>query len=83
MSLLSAHHETPSQPVRRARRTDPTCPALRFFGARSLRDARGSAANVLAAAGRCPRCARVLSQRFERLGSTLFHDDDPRALNPV
>jgi hypothetical protein len=77
MSLLSSH----GQPVaRRVRRPDPFCPALRFFGAFSLRDARDAAANVLAAAGHCPRCTRVLAQRFDKLGSTLFYDDDPRAL---
>lgn len=28
----------------------------------------------------CSRCARVLSQLADRVGSTLFYDDDPRAL---
>ena len=55
--------------------------ALCFFDAISVDEAQPAAKEVIAGVSRCPRCSRVLAQRFDRLGSNLFYDDDPRELS--
>jgi len=54
--------------------------ALRHFNATALAEALPAARELISGVVHCPRCSRVLSQRFDRLGSTLFYDDDPRKL---
>ena len=54
--------------------------AFRYFDAASFSAARRLALAAYVDAQRCPRCRRVLAERFDRLGSTLFSDDDPREL---
>jgi hypothetical protein len=54
--------------------------ALRYFHATCLSEAAGPARNAIASAARCRCCSHVIAQRFERIGSTLFYDDDPRTL---
>jgi hypothetical protein len=57
------------------------CPkALRLLGAERWGEARLRAVAALAAAFRCPCCSRLLSHLRERIGSTLFVDDDPESL---
>jgi hypothetical protein len=54
--------------------------ALRFFDGAPFDEAKLHARRLVAAAERCARCTRVLHQLRDRLGSTLFFDDDPRQL---
>ena len=54
--------------------------AFLYLDATSFEEARQSALRVLELAADCPRCKRVLHQLHERIGSTLFLDDDPRLL---
>ena len=42
--------------------------------------ARQLALGVYLEAQHCEHCRRILAERFDRLGSTLFSDDDPRDL---
>ena len=59
----------------------PQClKALNVLNADSLPDARKRAHRVLTKAQRCPCCSTLLGHVYDRLGSTLFIDDDPRAL---
>lgn len=58
----------------------PPAPALAYFDARSFDDAAPLARALVAAARACPRCRNLLAHRFERLGSTLFRDEDPAQL---
>ena len=55
-------------------------PALTYFAAATFDEATRAARVVYLSARDCRRCQRVLAQRFDRLGSTLFRDDDPRKL---
>ncbi|MDB4971278.1 MAG: hypothetical protein JWN44_6967 [Myxococcales bacterium] len=54
--------------------------ALRYFAAHTMDDALGQAAHELAAARRCACCSSALAHLRDRLGSTLFLDDDPALL---
>ncbi len=54
--------------------------ALLLLDSKSLGDARRHASKVLSDALRCPRCQKLLGHVFDRLGSTLFLDDDPALL---
>jgi hypothetical protein len=54
--------------------------ALRFLDAKTLSGARRHAGRVLSDALRCPCCQQLLGHVFDRLGSTLFLDDDPEQL---
>lgn len=54
--------------------------AVRMLGARSLPEARREAAHTLKHARRCECCKSLLDHLFDRLGSTLFLDDDPEEL---
>jgi hypothetical protein len=55
-------------------------PALRYFDASTIEEAIPAARALHAASAECPRCRNLLAHRFDRIGSTLFHDDDPREL---
>jgi hypothetical protein len=59
---------------------DDTLKAVRCLQAHGLPDARREARHVLERARRCTCCTSLLSHLYERLGSTLFLDDDPMAL---
>ncbi|WP_147450537.1 hypothetical protein [Corallococcus carmarthensis] len=54
--------------------------AVRALGAQGLADARRRGARALEEAWRCTCCRSLLAHVFERVGSTLFLDDDPDAL---
>jgi hypothetical protein len=54
--------------------------AVRMLGARSLSEARREAAQALKHARSCDCCRSLLDHLFDRLGSTLFLDDDPQEL---
>ena len=69
--FITASNSAPSKAV---------APAVHYFDAATLDEARPSARAVYANSIHCTRCRSVLNQRFARLGSTLFRDDDPRAL---
>jgi hypothetical protein len=55
-------------------------PALAYFAAASFEDARPLARSIFQNAATCARCRNLLAHRFDRLGSTLFRDEDPRML---
>jgi hypothetical protein len=55
-------------------------PALRYFDVTTHGAATRLALAAYLDARRCARCRRILAESFERLGSTLFSDDDPREL---
>ena len=69
------YHETDEPPVRQE-----VAPALRYFQAATFDEAKPLARAVYLGARHCVRCRRVLTERFDRLGSTLFRDDDPYEL---
>jgi hypothetical protein len=54
--------------------------AVRLLGARHLPEARHRAEHTLKGARRCACCTSMLTHVFDRLGSTLFLDDDPETL---
>lgn len=54
--------------------------AVRMLGAEGLVDARRRAGQALERAWRCDCCRSLLAHVFERVGSTLFLDDDPELL---
>jgi len=54
--------------------------ALDALHAHSLSEGRRRARLVLAKAHRCACCQGLLDHVFDRIGSTLFIDDDPRSL---
>jgi hypothetical protein len=54
--------------------------ALRVLDVERLPEARWEAEQVLAGARRCRYCSSLLAHIFDRIGSTLFLDDDPDAL---
>ena len=58
----------------------PDLKALHLLGSKSLGAARRRASKVLSDALCCPRCQKLLGHVFDKLGSTLFLDDDPAAL---
>jgi hypothetical protein len=74
----SHEHESPARDESPAGNEEPK--ALRFFRADTFWEAARSARDVLRGAQNCPRCSRALAHLYDRLGSTLFHDDDPQAL---
>ena len=51
-----------------------------YFHATTLWQAQREARTFLREAAACARCCHGLAQMHERLGSTFFHDDDPRVL---
>jgi hypothetical protein len=57
-----------------------TAPALKYFAAATFEEAATAARALYASVEACPRCHNLLAHRFERLGSRLFRDDDPRML---
>jgi hypothetical protein len=59
---------------------DCNAPALRHFAVATFEEAAPLARAIYDSAARCPRCRRVLAHLFDRLGSTIFRDDDPRSL---
>jgi hypothetical protein len=54
--------------------------AVRLLGAEGLVEARRRAGHALEQAWRCDCCSSLLAHIFERVGSTLFLDDDPEQL---
>jgi hypothetical protein len=54
--------------------------AFEVLGVTSLRQAKKRATEVLSDALRCPCCQGLLAHLFDRVGSTLFLDDDPSVL---
>lgn len=54
--------------------------AVRLLGEEQLANARRRAAHVLHNARRCACCKSLLEHMFDRIGSTLFLDDDPESL---
>lgn len=62
------------------RREEGSLKAVRMLGARGLEDARRQGARALEKAWRCTCCRGLLAHVFERVGSTLFLDDDPEVL---
>jgi hypothetical protein len=58
----------------------PAVPALAYFDAGTFEEALPNARALYTNAERCARCRNLLAHRFDRLGSTLFHDEDPRVL---
>jgi hypothetical protein len=72
---LAYYLEPDESPARRE-----VAPALTYFAAATFDEAMRAARAVYLSARHCPRCHRVLAQRFDRLGSALFRDDDPRKL---
>jgi hypothetical protein len=78
-SVHSIHeHESSALDESLSRGDEPK--ALRYFHARTFSEAAGSARALLRSAEICPRCSRALAHLYDRLGSTLFRDDDPKAL---
>lgn len=72
-----------AQMARRSRFVPPDVakyPALRFFPARTLEQARGAALPLLGGPPACVCCPDVLGHVRCRIGSTLFLDDDPQQL---
>ncbi|PTL84928.1 hypothetical protein [Vitiosangium sp. GDMCC 1.1324] len=69
-----------SSEVRAGAPADNMPRAVRLLGAGGLADARHRAEHVLESARRCTCCRELLAHMFDRLGSTLFLDDDPAAL---
>ncbi|WP_223640036.1 hypothetical protein [Corallococcus sp. EGB] len=61
-------------------RAEGSLKAVRMLGARGLEDARRQGARALEKAWRCTCCRGLLAHVFERVGSTLFLDDDPEVL---
>ncbi|WP_338872250.1 hypothetical protein [Myxococcus stipitatus] len=54
--------------------------AVRMLGVERLADARTRAEHALDGARRCTCCRGLLEHLYDRLGSTLFLDDDPEQL---
>ncbi|RKH27356.1 hypothetical protein D7Y13_24885 [Corallococcus praedator] len=61
-------------------RQEGSLKAVRMLGAEGLVDARRRAGQALERAWRCTCCRSLLAHVFERVGSTLFLDDDPEVL---
>lgn len=55
-------------------------PALRVLAARDLDEGRRRARELLRAARPCRCCKTATAHVFDRIGSTLFYDDDPAKL---
>ncbi len=53
---------------------------MKYFDTTSIHEAAAAARRFLASVTRCSRCLHVISLLHERLGSTLFRDDDPKIL---
>jgi hypothetical protein len=75
-TLRRAYHYEPDEPAVRPE----VASGLRYFEAATLDEARSLARAVYLDARHCARCRRVLEERFDRVGSTLFRDDDPHEL---
>ena|SRR5215813_4473235 len=71
-------HHLPRSSALGTRRDQPTAP--RFFCASTFWEAQGPARAFLSSVQFCPHCSRAYDRLHERLGSTLFFDDDPLAL---
>lgn len=54
--------------------------AVSLLGVERLAEARARAEHALKGARRCSCCRGVLAHVYDRLGSTLFLDDDPEQL---
>jgi hypothetical protein len=67
-------------PERTARASSTDFKALRVLHSKSLKEGRRRASRVLADAASCPCCRNLLVHIFDRVGSTLFFDDDPQVL---
>ena len=76
-TTADVEHPRDEEPAR-SRRAE--APALRYFEAADFIDATAPARALYASAAHCPRCRALLEHRFERLGSQLFRDEDPRWL---
>jgi len=77
LSHVDPHHVPQPQPCD----PHPDQPkAPRFFCASTFWEAQGPARAFLSSIQFCSRCSRVYDRLHERLGSTLFLDDDPIAL---
>jgi hypothetical protein len=63
-----------------SQKVDVRSKAIRLLEATDLEDARSQARRVLDLAERCRCCRGLLAHLFDRLGSTLFLDDDPHQL---
>jgi hypothetical protein len=79
-SFLERRKEQMTNTTRPRRSGTPELKSLALLGSKSLADARRRASKVLSDALRCPQCQQLLGHLFDRIGSTLFLDDDPRAL---
>jgi hypothetical protein len=55
-------------------------PALSYFNAGTFESAHAAAFRYLSATPHCCHCAAVLQERYDRVGDTLFRDDDPDEL---
>jgi hypothetical protein len=75
LGLIESHERPPAPPADEAQPK-----AVRFFSASSMDEAQGAARAFLAGARYCPRCSRAHGRLPNRLGPTLFLDDDPLAL---
>src|SRR5262249_46731412 len=78
LSHLDIHRARQRVPATATNPEEPKAP--RFFCATSLWEAQGPARALLASIQYCPLCTRAYQRLHERLGSTLFRDDDPLAL---
>ncbi|MBU8900943.1 hypothetical protein DRW03_19610 [Corallococcus sp. H22C18031201] len=54
--------------------------AVRLLGAQELSTARRRASHALEGARQCACCRSLLDHLYDRVGSTLFLDDDPEVL---
>ncbi|GMT97569.1 hypothetical protein KH5H1_16880 [Corallococcus caeni] len=81
VAILNAWAPSRRPAVRREQaQEEGSLKAVRMLGAQGLEDARRQGARALEKAWRCTCCRGLLAHVFERVGSTLFLDDDPEVL---